>query len=71
MSEPDHESAPILVPVDFSPFSRSALIWGARAATHFDAPLEVLHVVHDPGSNPRRRLTKTADSSTASRKIET
>ncbi len=52
MTDRDRESAPILVPVDFSPFSRTALIWGARAAASFDAPLEVLHVVHDPGSDP-------------------
>lgn len=38
--------------MDFSPSSLAALIWGARAATSFALPLEVLHVVHDPESNP-------------------
>jgi nucleotide-binding universal stress UspA family protein len=43
---------PILVAVDFSPHSEAALVWAARAARCFGAPLHVLHVVHDPGSAP-------------------
>jgi nucleotide-binding universal stress UspA family protein len=45
-------SGPILVPVDFSPHSAAALLWAAEAARRFDAPLLVLHVVHDPGAAP-------------------
>ncbi len=52
MNDQRKEAAPILVPVDFSPASRAALIWGARAAHRFEAPLEVLHVVHDPAWAP-------------------
>lgn len=44
--------APILVAVDFSAHSAKALLWAARAAKCFRAPLEVVHVVHDPGSAP-------------------
>lgn len=43
---------PILVAIDFSPFSEAALVWAARAARGFDAPLLALHVVHDPESAP-------------------
>lgn len=46
------ERAPILVPVDFSAHSRAALAWAAMAARRFQAPLKVLHVVHDPSSAP-------------------
>ncbi len=52
MTESDHELRPILVAVDFSPFSEAALLWAARAARCFGAPLLVLHVVHDPESAP-------------------
>ncbi|NNL65450.1 MAG: universal stress protein [Myxococcales bacterium] len=43
---------PVLVAIDFSPFSERALLWAARAARGFGAPLVVLHVVHDPASEP-------------------
>jgi nucleotide-binding universal stress UspA family protein len=43
---------PILVAVDFSPHSEAALLWAARASERFQAPLLVLHVVHDPESAP-------------------
>ena len=43
---------PILVAIDFSPDSERALLWAARAARSFDAPLVALHVVHDPESQP-------------------
>ncbi len=45
-------TAPILVAVDFSAFSERALVWAARAARQFGAPLLVLHVVHDSASAP-------------------
>ena len=44
--------APILVAVDFSPHSVAALEWAAEAASATGAPLEILHVVHDPASHP-------------------
>ena len=43
---------PILAAVDFSHHSEEALVWAARTARSFDAPLVVLHVVHDPSSAP-------------------
>ena len=43
---------PVLAAIDFSPFSERALEWAADAARDFDAPLVVLHVVHDPASEP-------------------
>ena len=45
-------SRPILVGIDFSPFSEAALLWATEAARRLGAPVEVLHVVHDPGSAP-------------------
>jgi nucleotide-binding universal stress UspA family protein len=44
--------APILVPVDFEPAARSALITGARLAMSTGAPLKILHVVHEPADKP-------------------
>jgi nucleotide-binding universal stress UspA family protein len=43
---------PILVAVDFSDYSRVALLWAARVSKALDSPLLVLHVVHDPESAP-------------------
>jgi len=43
---------PILVPVDFSPHSEEALLFAADLAHRLDAPLIILHVVHDPGEAP-------------------
>ena len=48
----EHAGRPILVAIDFSPFSEAALLWAVRAAECMAAPLIVLHVVHDPGSAP-------------------
>jgi universal stress protein A len=42
----------ILVAVDFSPPSASALLWAARIAEATGARLTVLHVVHDPEAAP-------------------
>lgn len=52
MIEPHDKDRPILVPVDFSAHSEAALRWAADAAAHYDAPIVVLHVVHDPESLP-------------------
>lgn len=46
------DGGPILVAVDFSSYSRRALVWAARAADCFPAPLLVVHVVHDSASAP-------------------
>ncbi|MCP4205099.1 MAG: universal stress protein [bacterium] len=51
-SKKPEASQPILVAVDFSAHSAKALLWAARAAECFRAPLVVVHVVHDPGSAP-------------------
>ena len=60
---------PILVPIDFSPSSEAVLAWAADAARRYEAPLLVLHVVHDLAAAPGyyqskkgrlRRLEETA-----------
>ena len=52
MSDGRASQPPVLVPVDFSPHSLAALVWGSRMSDLLGASLEVLHVVHDPESNP-------------------
>jgi len=42
----------ILVPVDFSAYSEAALALACEIAASTDAPLHILHVVHDPGEAP-------------------
>ncbi len=42
----------ILVPVDFSAHSEEALLFAAELATRLNAPLVILHVIHDPGESP-------------------
>ena len=44
--------APILCAVDFSADSRAALLWACTQAELTDAPLIILHVVHDPAASP-------------------
>jgi nucleotide-binding universal stress UspA family protein len=43
---------PILVPIDFSEWSETALLTACDLALRVGAPLLLLHVVHDPGSMP-------------------
>jgi len=43
---------PLLVPVDFSDCSTSALVYGARLVKGTSTPLLVLHVVHDSPGTP-------------------
>ena len=43
---------PILVPVDFSSHSETALVCAAELAETLGNPLIILHVVHDPGDAP-------------------
>ncbi len=48
----DRGKRPILVPIDFSPNTEAVLEWAADAAKRYDAPLVVLHVVHDLAAAP-------------------
>ena len=50
--EPGAARGPFLVAIDLSPNSEAALLWAARTARSFEAPLVALHVVHDPASSP-------------------
>ena len=43
---------PVLVAIDFSQEAEAALIWACDYAERIGAPLEVLHVVHDPADAP-------------------
>lgn len=44
--------APVLVAVDLSEHSEAALLWACRFAEAIGAPLEILHVIHDPSDAP-------------------
>jgi nucleotide-binding universal stress UspA family protein len=46
------KNGPILVPVDFSPHSETALVSAAELADTLGSKLVILHVVHDPGEAP-------------------
>ena len=46
------KNGPILVPVDFSPHSETALLRAAELAESLGSKLVILHVVHDPGDAP-------------------
>ena len=46
------KNRPILVPVDFSSHSESALVCAAELAEKLGNELIILHVVHDPGEAP-------------------
>lgn len=43
---------PILVPVDFSAYSRAALLKASELASFTGQPILVLHVIHDPAEMP-------------------
>ena len=45
-------NAPILVPVDFSDYSRAALLQASELSACTGQPIVVLHVVHDPAEMP-------------------
>ena len=46
------KNSPILVPVDFSSHSETALVNAAELAGKLGTGLIILHVVHDPGEAP-------------------
>jgi nucleotide-binding universal stress UspA family protein len=46
------DNQPILVPIDFSPYSEAALLFACELAEAIRAPVVILHVVHDPGDAP-------------------
>lgn len=46
------QACPILLAVDFSEDSEAALNWACEFAEATGAPLEILHVVHDPAASP-------------------
>lgn len=46
------QEGPVLVAIDFSDDARAALLWACRFADCNEARLVLLHVVHDPASNP-------------------
>jgi nucleotide-binding universal stress UspA family protein len=50
--EKQRQVGPVLVPVDFSPYSAAAMVWAARICHCLKIPLTVLHVAHDPESAP-------------------
>ena len=49
----------MLVGVDFSDDSKAAVIWGCRQAETTGQALVLLHVVHDPASDPGFYLSRT------------
>jgi nucleotide-binding universal stress UspA family protein len=52
---------PVLVAVDVSWDSRAALLWACRHAAVVDAPVTVLHVLHDPAETPGKYAPKASD----------
>jgi len=57
---PKASKRPILVPIDFSPGSEAALLQAAELAAALQAPITVLHVVHDLTSTPGYKALKGA-----------
>lgn len=45
-------AGPVVVAVELSESSKAALRWACGYAEAVGAPLEILHVVHDPGDSP-------------------
>lgn len=57
---PKAAKQPILVPIDFSPSSEAALLQAAELAEALQAPVTVLHVVHDLTATPGYQALKGA-----------
>ncbi len=67
-SQPCPGKHPILVPVDFSPCSRAALLFASNFVSLVRAPILVLHVVHDLNNKPG--LYKDVENQGAMRPID-
>lgn len=52
VTQASKQGRPVLVAVDFSPDAEAALVWACRYAERAKAPIQALHVVHDPGEAP-------------------
>ena len=52
---------PVVVAIDFSADSERALLWACSYAGAIGAPLEILHVVHDPPEAPGRYRADNGD----------
>jgi nucleotide-binding universal stress UspA family protein len=61
--EPDGSevAGPVLVAVDLSRDSRAALLWAGRQPPNPEAPVKVLHVLHDPADAPGRYIGAGSD----------
>lgn len=46
------QDRPVLVAMDFSADAEAALLWACKYAETAKAPIQALHVVHDPGDSP-------------------
>lgn len=46
--------APILAAVDLGEASRATVLWASELAERTGAPLQILHVLHDPAESPGR-----------------
>ncbi|MGD8619907.1 MAG: universal stress protein [Gammaproteobacteria bacterium] len=57
---PKASKHPILVPIDFSPGSESAILQAAELAEALQAPVTVLHIVHDLTATPGYKELKGA-----------
>jgi len=57
---PQASKQPILVPIDFSPGAEAAILQAAELAEAMQAPMTVLHVVHDLTATPVYKELKGA-----------
>jgi len=55
------QDRPVLVAIDFSADAEAALIWACQYAETTKAPIQALHVVHDPGDSPGYYKRATQD----------
>ena len=53
--------APVVVAIDFTADSEQALLWACTYAGTIGAPLEILHVVHDPPESPGKYKANNGD----------
>jgi nucleotide-binding universal stress UspA family protein len=53
---------PVLVAIDLSRASQAALIWASNYASKLNAPLEILHVIHDRAGSPGTYKPNTSDT---------